>query len=152
MSLVTSAQWQSFSDLMRLAHDSFEKRAITWKRLKSSLDRYSEDTPDNNYDEITLEVQINHNYMRTWPVTVKTESGDLDRQSVQILINKRWLSEKGYLNSGGYFSYNPSDDYFLINGLKHVPMGDSTASQCYEDDILFTMILKRDDTATGKKR
>lgn len=152
MSLIPASKWQEFSDIMRAAHDTFEQKTVTWKRLNSGMDRFGEDTQDNLYDTIDLKVQLNYNYMRSWPITQRTETGDLDRESVQLLVNKRYLAENGWINADGYFAYNMGDDYFLINGLKHVPMGDTMVSQAYDDDILFSIILKRDETPTGTNR
>lgn len=150
--LITQAEFSKFKGVMRQVHDTFEQKVIVWKKLKSQLNRYGEDNIPNGYTDINLEVQLNYNYLRSWPITMKTETGDLDRQSVQVLINKEWLGEKGYLNGNGLLDYDISNDHFLINGLRYIPMGDTLASQSNTDDILFTMILKIDDTATSQKR
>jgi hypothetical protein len=120
-------------------------------RSKSGLDLHGEDNPDG-YDSIDLLALLNYNYLRSWPITVKTETGDLDRQSVQVLFNRQYLDELGYINADGYFQYDPAHDYFIIDGLRHIAMGDTMASQAGDTDILFTIILKRDDTPTSEVR
>jgi hypothetical protein len=90
--------------------------------------------------------------MRSWPITFQTETGGLDRQSVQILINKDYLRELGYINGNGFFEYDPVLDVFIIDGLKHVPFGDTPASQIQDDDVFITLILKRDESPTQYKR
>jgi hypothetical protein len=144
--------WDKFREAMWDAHETFHQKAITWRKLKSRLNRYGEDNTGNSYDDKTLLVQLNYNLLRTWPISFRTETGDLDRQSVQILINKRYLSENNYLNGSGLFDYNPAEDLFIIDGLVHTPVGDSPGSQAYEDDILFTIIVKRDEGTTGNIR
>jgi len=149
--LIGNTGWANFRAAMKDAHDTFHQKDIVWHRQKANMDRYGEDAA-NGYDTVILKAQLNYNYMRSWPVTFRTETGDLDRQSVQILLNKDYLRENGYINAAGYFVYDQSLDYFVIDGLKHVPMGDTPVSQAYEDDILFTIIVKRDDTRTGEVR
>lgn len=150
--LVGTTQWQSFKNLMRDAHDTFHQKEVVWKRQKSQMDRWGEDNIDNGYDSINLKVLINYNYRRSWPVTFRTETGDQDRESMQLLINKQYLSELGYLNGAGYFDFNPSDDYFVIDGLNHISMGDTPISQAQSTDILISIIVKREDTLTHIKR
>jgi len=150
--LLGAAGWQKFKDAMWDAHETFHQKTITWRKLKSRQHRYGEDDTANSYTDYSLKVQCNYNLLRTWPISFRTETGDLDRQSVQLLINKRYLSEQGYLNSNGLFAYNPAEDLFVIDGLVHIPVGDSPGSQAYEDDILFTIIVKRDEGTTGNIR
>jgi hypothetical protein len=152
MDLLGAQAWSDYKALMRDAHDTFAQKDMIWKRLKSTLDRYGEDSDDNGYDIITLKVLINYNYMRSWPITFQTETGGLDRQSVQILINKDYLRELGYINGNGFFEYDPVLDVFIIDGLKHVPFGDTPASQIQDDDVFITLILKRDESPTQYKR
>lgn len=144
--------WDKFRSAMTDAHDTFHQKSITWKRLKSKLNLNGEDNTGNGYIDVDLKVQLNYNYMRTWPISFRTETGDLDRQSVQILINKTYLAGLGYINASGYFLYDPSQDLFVIDGLIHTPVGDTPASQAYEDDILFTIIVKREEGKTGAIR
>lgn len=153
MKLITDAQWKNFQDLIGSdAHDTFFQKVITWKRTLSTLDRFSEDNKDGTTGEINLTVLLNYNYMRTWPITFASESGELDRQSIQMLISKSYLEELGYINTNGYFEYNPDLDRFIIDGLVHKPMGDTPISQASDGDLLFGIILKREETPTGDKR
>jgi hypothetical protein len=151
MALIPPIPFAQFRAVLREAHDILEQKAITWKRNKSGLNRYGEDTA-NGVDSITLMVQLNYNYVRAWPVTQETETGGLDRQSVQVLVNKDWLNEKGYINGAGRFEYDPERDRFVIDGLVYKALGDTDASQAGDNPILFTFILKREDTPTGNKR
>lgn len=152
MDLLGNELRQKFRDTMKSAHDTFNKKVIIWRRLKSRMNVNGEDNTINGYDNISLSVLINYNYMRSWPITNRTESGDLDRQSMQILINKDYLRDLGYLNADGYFQYDPSQDRFVIDGLVHQPMGDTPTSQNGEDDILCTLVVKREEAITPNKQ
>lgn len=137
---------------MRDFADTFHKKEIIWKRIKTTIDRYGEDTSDSGYDEVPLLVLCNYNYMRTWPITVRTETGGYDRQSMQILINKDYLRENGYLTDSGTFDYNPIEDMFELDGINYRAAGDTPISQNSTDDILFSMILKAEELSTGQTR
>lgn len=151
-SLITPQQWADYNSLMLDAADTFAQKPMIWKRLTSKLDRYGEDNSDNDYDDITLKVLCNYNYMRSWPITIKTETGGVDKQSVQVLIPKEQLRAGGYLTPEGYFDYNYNDDIMVLDGLRYIPMGDTPASQMQSDDVFITMVLKRKDTDTGTTR
>ena len=148
MNLLGTTGWDKFVSAMTDAHDTFHQKEITWRRLKSELNFHGEDNTVNGYTDVTLRVQLNYNLMRTWPIAFRTETGDLDRQSVQIMINKLYLNGLGYIGANGRFTYDASQDKFIIDGLVHIPVGDTAGSQAYEDDILFTIIVKRDETET----
>lgn len=152
MELINQAQWDMYKSVMRDAHDTFSQKTIVWKRKQSVLDRYQESNEENDMVDVELKVLLNYNYLRSWPVDMRTETGSLDRQSVQVLINKDYLRDAGYIGSNGYFIYNQNSDYFIIDGLKHKPSGDTPAGQMNTDDVFITIIVQRDETLTGNKR
>lgn len=149
MQLISNADWDDFRQVMRDGHDTFEKKVIIWLRKVITTNTYMEDSNPTPV-EVNLEVQLNYNYMRTWPITQQTEMGEIDKQSVQVLINKEYLRENGYINSDNYFDYNMDHDRFIIDGMLMKAVGDTAASQAVDDDILITFILKREETETGE--
>lgn len=149
--LVKPEDWADFKNVMRDAHDTFERKQIQWVRNKTRVNVNMEDS-NNVKETVTLEVQLNYNYMRSWPITSATETGELDRQSIQLLANKQYLSELGYINTSGAFEYNPDLDRFIIDGLVYKSFGDTAVSQAHDDDILVSIILKREETKTGDQR
>jgi hypothetical protein len=151
MNLIGNNDWLDFRGVMRNIHDTFEQKKITWLRKIVTVNVNMEDS-NTAMESVTLEVQLNYNYMRSWPITNTTESGEIDRQSVQVLVNKDWLREKGYINSNNYFDYNPDVDRFIIDGMMMKAVGDTAVSQSIDDDILITFLLKREETDTGVKR
>lgn len=125
------------------------KKTVIWRRFVYGVDRYMEDGENDNKQDIPLNVLLNYNYFRTWPITYTTESGELDRQSVQVLINKTYLNTLGYITPDGNFDFNPDKDTFFIDGKPHRVMGDSAAAQASDTDLLVTFIVKREELATG---
>src|SRR5699024_7697627 len=101
---------------------------------------------------ILLNVQLVYNYMRTWPITLHTETGELDKQSVQVFVNKQYLAANGHINTAGAFDYNPAMDRFIIDGLVYKAVGDTAVAQAGSSDILISFILKREETPTGEDR
>lgn len=154
MDIVGIQNWDEFKKLMGDAHDTFNQKIILWKRRNADLDRYGEDVlpPADATSNIYLKVLLNYNYMRTWPITFTSDTGEMDRQSIQMLINKDYLKSLGYINSNGYFEYNSDHDRFIVDGLVHKASGDTVVSQIPQDDILVSIILKREETPTGKTR
>jgi hypothetical protein len=149
MKLITDEQWGNFRKTMKDAHDTFHQKPMLWKRLISDLDRYGEDYNEDNFDTVELLVLCNYNYMRSWPATMATDAGKLDRESVQVLINKDYLRELGYLNADGYFDFKANEDMFILDGKLYRDAGDTPVSQASNDDILVSIILKREETPTG---
>lgn len=146
--LISDAEFAEFKSLMKDAHDTFNTKVITWYRKTTKTNRFGEDVL-GHYTLVPLNVLLNYNYMRTWPITLTTETGELDKQTVQVMINKQYLTELGYIRSEGRFDYNPDVDRFDIDGLVYKAFGDTPVSQTGGDDILITIILKREETQTG---
>lgn len=146
--------WGVYKDLMGSAHLTFSQKSVIWKRRIELVNRYGEDTDStkNNFNNVPLLVLINYNYMRTWPITNNTESGEIDEQSAQIIINKDYLKTNGYLNDSGYFNYQPDYDRLIIDGLQYKFFGDTSVAQMQDDDVHITFIVKRDITETGTNR
>lgn len=145
--LVGQANWDKFRALQRDAHDTFAQKSMFWYRSISSLDRFGEDNV-NDAPPVELKVLCNYNYMRSWPITIGTDAGKLDRSSIQILINKDYLRELGYLNADGYFDFERNEDTFKIDGIIYRDAGDTAVSQAKDDDLWFAIILRREETST----
>lgn len=143
--------WNVFRSAMRDAHATFSQKTIEWVRQEVRIDRYGEDMP-NSTETVLLQVLVDYNWRRTWPVTMATEMGDQDEQTCMIYFNKEYLSSLGYLNAEGYFLYNPDIDRFIIDGLTYKPFGDTAAAQMYTEDVHILIIVKRVKTSTGDIR
>ena len=91
--------------------------------------------------------------MRTWPVTRETSSGQIDDESLVVILNKQYLEtiSPATLNDYGYLSYDPGRDRFVIDGIRYEPAGDTYADHINNDGNLFYLILNRETRKTGDK-
>jgi len=151
MGFVSNQEWQDYANIVNefMQQDAALKE-ILWKRYTWGTDRWREDHDRENSNTIPLNCLLNYNYFRSWPITATSEAGENDRQSVQILFNKAYLASLGYLAPGGSFNFNPDKDTFFIDGKPYKAMGDTAASQAKSDDLLVSVIVKREDLATGQ--
>lgn len=148
---ITDAQWNQYIEIVQ---DFIENDAglapITWRKHINQPGQYGEDS-NNNFNDITLNVLIQYNKFRTWPVNKDSESGELDEQSVSIFVSARKLKELGYLKPSSptdpkfYWDFNPGEDRFIINGITYKASGDTQVSQAYDTAILFLVVLKREE-------
>lgn len=142
MALIDAQVKASFLASQRSAHDEYMTKTITWKkRAGKKRSEWGEDTPET-YEDRELKVLENYNYMRTWPITQHTESGSLDKQSIQLFISKFHLEDAGWLNSQGNMDYDPGYDRFIIDGVPYIAAGDTLSSQFFEDDLLFLINVR----------
>ena len=125
------------------------KKTITWQRRKYSHDNYGEDTDiAANYDTIELEVLIQYNYFRTWPVSVPTTTGEEDRQNCMVLLNVQYLTDLGYWGDNNQMVFSPGLDRFIIDGITHKVAGDTHFSQNETADLHIALIMKREELPT----
>lgn len=143
--------WDKYKSILNDAHATFNQKAITWQRYNIQINRYQEDI-DTAPISVELLVLLNYNYRRSWPITLVTESGQDDEQSIQIFLNKEYLRVNDLLDSNGAFQYNQDYDRFIIDGITYAAFGDTAAAQMQSDDVFFTLIVKRVQIKTGTKR
>lgn len=150
MTYIPQNIWDNFKAIIKQFSSEVNKKQLTWMRYTERLDLRNEDFDPKSYTTIVLPALINYNYMRTWPITFKSDTGALDRQSCQIYLNKEQLRDSGYLNSDNNLDYEPGKDIFILDGLEHKAFGDTSVSQIQSDDLFFTFILKREEQSTTR--
>ncbi len=102
MNGISDAQWGVYKNIINNAHNFFNQDEITWVRDNRGLQRYGEDDGNlKNTDTITLKCLINYNVYRSWPMTKESESGTIDKESIAVLFNKKYLNDLGYINANG---------------------------------------------------
>ena len=148
--MIPGVPWDLFKGIINQAHDLFNKKIITWHRSNQSLDLHNEDYENTTFTDIFLEVLIDYNDFRKWPINVGTETGELDDQAIVILINLSYLDGLGYLNINGNFDFSASEDRFIIDGITYKAWGDTPVSQAYDQPLLEQIILVREEYLTGK--
>lgn len=151
MAHLTPEQWQAYRDTINEWHEDAFQQPIIWRREVVTQDRYGED-----YNKRTEDVEIKglvlSNYVRSWPMSNMNHIGELDKESVLVYFNLKYLRELGYLNEHDQFIYNSALDRFIINGMMYRSSGDSQAAQASDYPLLYFIILKREETSTGKQR
>jgi len=148
--MLTPAQWQTYKDTINSVHDSFNQEVVTWRTLNFGLQRYGEDDKDNvNTTDIGLRCLIAYNIFRTFPMSKETIAGQLDAESMTMILNKKYLSDAGYLSSDGNFQFDPAMDKFFFQGQEYRGSGETPVAQAGDEPLLIYIILKREETQTG---
>lgn len=148
-SLLTDAEWDDFKGTIFEAHETFNNDILTWRRRLYFIDPYNEDPNTAGWDDIPLNVYLIGNYFRSWPITELQPYGDIDKESMGVLINRQYLENSGYINSYGKFNFSPGDDRFLWNGITHKCMGWVDVSQAKDEMLMVMLILVREEEYTG---
>lgn len=148
--MIPQSQWDAMASIIE--GSGFFNKPVIWKRCITEINRYGEDQSSADYaPDITIHTLANYNYMRSWPITVTTESGEIDRQSTQLLFLKKEFVDLDLMNDG-YPKIDPARDRFIIDGLVHKAVGDTFVSQAGTYDIIFSLVVKREETPTGEFR
>lgn len=145
---IGNANWNRFKAVIKDAHDTWFQASITWQRYApTTVPLYNEDKT-NTYTDIPLKALVAFNEFRTWPITIKQSSGELDNENMYLLINREYLGEMGYLDASGYFNFNADKDYFIHMGIKYKSEGHTGVSQDQADPLLVLIVLRREEKAT----
>lgn len=147
--LVGSANWAMYKQLMRDAQETFGKKTITWKKMVSGLDRFGEDNPTSTFNTITLEVLLQYNVFRTWPLDANSDLGKVDKESVMVIINREYLEENNWLTANGNLAFDAGKDRFIIDGITYKCDGFTDTSQDQTDPLWTSLILLRDKEITA---
>lgn len=148
MDLLSAADYAQVTQAINDASDSFNKDPVIWKRNVFRLSRDGDD-PLEQFEDIQLYGLINNNDFRTWPITVNTESGQLDVQSQFLMLNLKHLTTLGYMNTQGYFDFDREADRFIHKGITYKPAGDTLISQVNGEYLHIGIILKREELLSG---
>ena len=149
--MLTPAQWQAYRNVIDSVHDSFNQDSVTWRRHNTGFQRYGEDAESNEtWTDITLRALMGYNIFRVWPMTKESVGGGTDSENVLMILNKKYLSDAGYLNSDGFFAMDPGKDFFIIRGLTYRASGETEVAQAGDVTLLFYIILSREETRTGE--
>lgn len=150
---ISDSQWAVFEKIINNAHSFFNQEDLTWVRQTNNLQRYGEDTKANKgTEEIILKCLNGYNYFRSWPMTDETSAGKLDKESMIVLLNKKYLLDAGYLTSDGNFNFDPGADHFIFQGQKMDAAGETPMSQAKSSPLFIMLILKREPTQTGSSK
>lgn len=147
--LLTVEDWTRFEQAINDAGDTFNNTVITWRKFLYFLDEFNEDLQTAGFQNISLNCLFNDNYFHSWPITFHTKTGELDRESTVIILNRAYLNDLGYINTFGNFDFNPAADRFIHNGIIYKCEGWTDMADSKNDHLLIMIILKREDANTG---
>jgi hypothetical protein len=148
--LISEADWAAYRQIINDASDTFGQQPITWNVVTKRLAFSGDDRDPDTISHISLVGLCQYNVFKLWPNTKESDGGELDKESMAIILNKDYLRNLGYLNGDGNFNYNPEMDNFTINGEIYYPAGDTQVSQAFDDPLHIYIILKRTPTPTGQ--
>ena len=151
MKFMSQENWDMHNNAINDWHEDAFQEDIIWLKNYINRDYHGEDD-NHKFDTITLKGLVTYNFFRSWPIDMATDTGEIDKQSCMVMFNLKWLGDNGHLNADGQLDLNPGDDKFILNGVTHVPSGDSHISQAYDNPLLFFLILKREEISTGQTR
>lgn len=146
--MAKTVNWDKYKRAVNQFADQADQAELLWERSLGSIDRYMEDHSTERFEKITLEVLVQYNYFRSWPITKNTETGSLDNESILVYLNKDRLNTLGYLNAEGYFDFDPDADRFTIEGKRYKAQGDTSVSQAGDIPLHTIIILQREPSDT----
>lgn len=146
--MINQAQWDRFKNVVDTFHQDTDLTLITWKHWQEQLPEFGEDQqPEMVTRQIKGQVQFN-NY-RTWPMTMFSPTGEEDKQSEVLWLNKTYLDSLGLLDANGWFIYNPAKDIFIHEGVEYEAGGDTSVAQAGDRTLHFMIVLKRKNFSSG---
>ena len=141
---ISSSKWAQYKSIIsRFMDKSAANKNIQWLRFIDQPSLFGED--DLKYMVTDIGILISDNSYRNWPINQTTITGEIDNQTLSIWVSRSYLESRGLLNTYGYFNFNRASDMFIINGIIYRSSGDLESSQAYDEELLFMIILKRDD-------
>lgn len=146
--LISNEFWEYFKGIQKDAFESFGKDEIALYRQTFNMDFFGED-PDpatSGLEEIILPVLINYNYYRVWGVNTNSQAGEIEAQSLSVLLNKDVLRElyPTLLDSKDNLVFDSGRDYFIHRGTRYTAQGETFISQASNDPLLIMLILQVD--------
>lgn len=148
--LIGATAWANYQALIGGdAFDTFFQQDIIWKRSGDFLDIHGEDEIGKPFTDVTLKCLADYNDFRTWPITRHNETGELDKQTVVILLSIKYLENLGYMNANGNFDYKGDEDRFELDGILYKPNGDTNVAQAQDIPLMVQLVLERETVQTS---
>jgi len=149
MAFLTPADWQDYKDCINEFNlEDSHLQDIVWRRLVTNLSRWGEDDNEVRTD-LLIKGLVQYNYFKSWPTNQTTVSGEIDKESLLIWLNVKYLSDNGWLTPAGQYIFRPGEDRFIIRGEVYKALGDSQAAQAHDEPLEVFIVLKKEETETG---
>lgn len=156
MAFVGTKSWSRYRRIINdFHHDAFQNE-LHWFKYLYSLDRFGEDTKSNSlYEERVVKCLVQYDTIRNWPINRETTTGDIDKESIVVYINLKYLQNRGWVrmegNRGTIMDIDSVKDYFILDGVKYRPSGDKPVAQASDKPLLFRIVLKREELENQDK-
>lgn len=148
--MLSDQDWAAYRNLINSTQATRFQEEVTWLRTVTAVSRYGEDIPnEDQYNEIQITGLIQYNTFRSWPLNQNTNSGEIDKESMVLFLNLKYLDDLGYLDSNKNFNFNRGLDRFRIKGVLYKPSADTDAAQAFNDPLLTMVVLKREEIESG---
>lgn len=150
MAYVGLKNWARYRGIINRFHNDAFQNDLTWYKYIYSMNRFGEDTKENSkYDERVVKCLVMYDTVRNWPNNYETTTGDIDKESVVVYINIRYLQKMGWVRNEGAGTLMDLDqvkDYFVLDGVTYRPSGDKPVAQASTHPLLYRLVLKREET------
>lgn len=149
MGFLTAADWQEYKDCINEFNlDDSHRQDIIWQRIGTNLSRWGEDDNIVRVNQL-IKGLVQYNYFKSWPTDQTTIAGQIDKQSILVWLNIKYLSDNGWVTPSGQYNFRPGEDRFVIRGEVYKALGDSQAAQASDEPLEVFIILKKEETETG---
>lgn len=147
MAFMKPEDWQAYQDTLNEWQEDMFQQPVTWesKRKTRTVHGEYQERPSS----IELKGLIQYNYFRSWPITKIKDSGEVDKESMILYLNIKYLADNGWANMAGQFMFDPGYDRFIVNGVTYKAMGESQAAQAHDKPLFLFIILKREELSTS---
>ena len=144
MGYVQDEAWEKYKQIINtFMEEDTAKQSFRWLRKVPMISEFGEDA-NIQYLPVDLEGLFHYNYVRTWPLTLRSSvSGELDNGDTVLYISKAVLEREGYINEYGYWDLNWAEDKFIVNGQVYQCKGDTQVAQAKGEPLLFFIVLQR---------
>lgn len=155
MAIIGSKSWSRYRNIINLFHNDAFQNELHWFKYLYSLDRFGEDTKQNSeYEERLVKCLVQYDTIKNWPTNHETTTGDIDKESIVVYINLKYLQKMGWVimdNRGTIMDIDGVKDYFILDGIKYRPSGDKPCAQAHDKPLLYRIILKREELTNQDK-
>ena len=151
MKLMKEKDWEKYIKSINDWQEDAFQQTLLWKKFITFQNKHGEGNKAI-FEDIELKGLFHYNYFRAWPVTQATTTGEIDKESCLLYLNKKYLKDNGYINNTETLNFDPAMDRFILDGITYKSSGESQAGQAYDSTLFYFLILKREENNTGENR
>lgn len=152
MAFINNEDWADYENVINEFHNDAFQQSVLFRRLIRDVNLLGSDQDKPLYKDLEIKGLVLYNHFRTWPINTQTLQGDIDKESVMLFLNSKYLEDLGLLNDNRLLKFNPVKDRFIIDGQVYKPSGDSKTSQTNDKTLLNFIVLRKDILETGEDR